>query len=81
MCMCICIQVGMTAQKTGDVGEVLVICISDGRANVPLCVSVGEPPAEDEVTPTLTHTHTLILTLILTLTLTLTAPHAGSNDP
>jgi len=41
-------QVGMTAQKTGDVGEVLVICISDGRANVPLCVSVGEPPAEDE---------------------------------
>merc|ERR1719231_1499840 len=35
-------QVGMTAQKTGDVGEVLVVCISDGRANVPLSVSVGE---------------------------------------
>ena len=33
---------GMTAQKTGDVGEVLVVCISDGRANVPLAVSVGE---------------------------------------
>jgi len=41
-------QVGMTAQKTGDVGEVLVICISDGRANVPLSVSVGEGPAEGE---------------------------------
>lgn len=35
-------QVGMTAQKTGDVGEVLVVCISDGRANVPLATSVGE---------------------------------------
>ena len=32
----------MTAQKTGDVGEVLVVCISDGRANVPLAVSDGE---------------------------------------
>merc|ERR1719487_2981900 len=41
-------QIGMTAQKTGDVGEVLVVCISDGRANVPLSVSVGEGPAEDE---------------------------------
>jgi len=36
-------QVGLTAQKTGDVGEVLVVCISDGRANVPLSTSVGEP--------------------------------------
>jgi len=40
-------QVGMNAQKSGDVGEVLVVCISDGRANVPLCVSVGEAPDED----------------------------------
>jgi len=39
-------QVGMTAQKTGDVGEVLVVCISDGRANVPLSTSVGEPTDE-----------------------------------
>jgi len=38
---------GMNAQKSGDVGEVLVVCISDGRANVPLCVSVGEAPDED----------------------------------
>ena len=35
-------QVGINAQKSGDVGEVLVVCISDGRANVPLAVSVGE---------------------------------------
>jgi len=39
-------QVGMTAQKTGDVGEVLCVCISDGRANVPLSVSVGEADPE-----------------------------------
>jgi len=33
---------GLNAQKTGDVGKVVVVCISDGRANVPLCVSEGE---------------------------------------
>lgn len=41
---------GVNAQKTGDVGKVVVVCISDGRANVPLCVSMGEEfdPAADE---------------------------------
>jgi len=39
-------QTGMNAQKSGDVGEVLVVCISDGRANVPLATSVGEVPEE-----------------------------------
>jgi magnesium chelatase subunit D len=41
---------GMNAQKTGDVGKVVVVCISDGRANVPLCVSKGEEfdPEADE---------------------------------
>ena len=38
---------GMNAQKSGDVGEVLVVCISDGRANVPLAVSVGELDPND----------------------------------
>jgi len=33
---------GLNAQKCGDVGKVVVVCISDGRANVPLCVSRGE---------------------------------------
>ena len=37
----------MNAQKSGDVGEVLVVCISDGRANVPLRVSVGEATEDD----------------------------------
>jgi len=41
---------GLNAQKSGDVGKVVVVCISDGRANVPLCVSKGEEfdPAADE---------------------------------
>ena len=33
---------GLNAQKSGDVGKVVVILISDGRANVPLCASMGE---------------------------------------
>lgn len=33
---------GINAQKTGDVGKVVCVLISDGRANVPLCVSQGD---------------------------------------
>jgi magnesium chelatase subunit D len=41
---------GINAQKTGDIGKVVVVLISDGRANVPLGVSMGEEfdPAADE---------------------------------
>merc|ERR1712127_14306 len=42
---------GVNAQKSGDVGKVVVVCISDGRANVPLCISVGEefdPDADED---------------------------------
>merc|ERR1712087_707362 len=41
---------GLNAQKSGDVGKVVVVLISDGRANVPLCVSNGEEfdPEADE---------------------------------
>ncbi|CAB9502253.1 chelatase subunit ChlD, chloroplastic [Seminavis robusta] len=41
---------GVNAQKSGDVGKVVVVMISDGRANVPLCVSMGEEfdPEADE---------------------------------
>jgi magnesium chelatase subunit D len=41
-------QVGLSAQKTGDVGEVVVIIISDGRSNVPLAKSQGTLREEDE---------------------------------
>lgn len=41
---------GLNAQKSGDVGKVVVVMISDGRANVPLCNSMGEEfdPEADE---------------------------------
>mmetsp|Transcript_11968 Transcript_11968/g.31306 ORF Transcript_11968/g.31306 Transcript_11968/m.31306 type:complete len:778 (+) Transcript_11968:1-2334(+) len=35
------VQVGLTAQKCGDTGDVVVVCVSDGRANVPLATSLG----------------------------------------
>ena len=41
---------GINAQKSGDVGKVVVVLISDGRANVPMCVSRGDEfdPEADE---------------------------------
>mmetsp|Transcript_22269 Transcript_22269/g.40147 ORF Transcript_22269/g.40147 Transcript_22269/m.40147 type:complete len:799 (-) Transcript_22269:238-2634(-) len=42
---------GLNAQKSGDVGKVVVVMISDGRANVPLCNSMGEefdPDADED---------------------------------
>lgn len=42
---------GLNAQKSGDVGKVVVVLISDGRANVPLCNSMGEefdPDADED---------------------------------
>jgi len=60
---------GMNAQKSGDVGEVLVVCISDGRANVPLAVSVGEadpdgpPPDKKELKEELLNTAKMLGTL------------------
>jgi len=62
-------QTGMNAQKSGDVGEVLVVCISDGRANVPLSVSVGEveedapPPDKKELKEEVMQTARMLGTL------------------
>lgn len=43
------VQVGLSAQKCGDTGDVVVVCVSDGRANVPLATSLGlDEPAAPE---------------------------------
>eukprot|EP00977_Amphora_coffeiformis_P020789 scaffold8501_cov165-Amphora_coffeaeformis.AAC.4 len=42
---------GLNAQRSGDIGKVVVVLISDGRANVPMCVSMGEefdPDADED---------------------------------
>lgn len=43
----VAVRTGLNAQKSGDVGKVIMVCISDGRANVPMAVSNGEPMDPD----------------------------------